>query len=106
MAKTWASILLHFTPIWIAYKKIRGRLRKFTFGRFGREGCVEVECLVRDDGGLEGRRDALGQQRLPRDGGEERVPLHALNAVGACNREMKLYCNCAQEQEAGMQGDT
>ena len=55
-----------------------------------------MECLVRDDGGLEGRRDALGQQRLPRDGGEERVPLHALDAVGAC----------AEKQEASMQGDT
>ena len=54
------------------------------FGRFGGEGSVEVERLVRDDGGLEGRRDALRQQRLPRDGGEERVPLHALDAIGAC----------------------
>ena len=43
-----------------------------------------MERLVRDDCGLEGRRDALRQQRLPRDGGEERVPLHALDAIGAC----------------------
>ena len=46
-----------------------------------------MECLVRDDGGLEGRRHALAQQRLPRDGGEERVPLHALDAVGACKSD-------------------
>ena len=46
-----------------------------------------MEGLVRDDGGLEGRRDGLLAQLGPVDGAEERVVLQFVDAVGACMRK-------------------
>ena len=77
-------------PILTYRSKTIVRLRVFqalTFGRFRGERGIEVEGLVRDDGGLEGRRDGLLAQLGPVDGAEERVVLQFVDAVGACMRK-------------------
>ena len=61
-----------------------------TFGRFGREDGVEVECLVRDDGRLEGRDDLLLEELVEVDGREEGVLLQVLDSVRTWEERLQL----------------
>lgn len=61
-----------------------------TFWRLRGVGGVEVKRLVGDDGGLEGRRDLLGQELGPVDGREERMLLQRGHPLGACERTIRL----------------